>query len=130
MYTHKILLIEDNPFFLHAWNAIMSRAVHSYKLDWAVSEKAAAKLLKEQDYDVIISDIFLSGKKAGLEIWKTVNPDRGTFIFASSVEEKKFNDYIAGEDRPYLFLKKPLDIETCVIAMTHITLEGPRHWIA
>ena len=122
MYTYKVLLIEDNPFFLHIWNLIMSQAVHSFKLDWAVSEKAAAKLMSENYYDIIISDIFLSGSKTGVDIWKTVNPESCTFIFASSIAKSSFEKFVTDEDRPYVFLEKPLDIDNCVNIICQITL--------
>jgi len=126
MYTYKVLLIEDNPLFLHLWNLILSQAMHVHKLDWAVSEKSAVKLMRENDYDIIISDIFLSGSKTGVDIWKTINPEACAFVFASSIEKKSFEQFVAGEDRPYLFLEKPLDIDNCVNTISEITLAGPR----
>jgi len=130
MYTYKVLLIEDDPFFLNMWELILSQSVHSFKLDWAVSENAASKLLKEHDYDFVISDIFLADRKTSVDIWKTINPKQCIFIFASSIEQQKFEKFVAGEERPYLFLEKPLDIDTCISCMTHLTLEGPIHWAA
>lgn len=125
MYTYKILLIEENPVFFNMWELILSQSVHSYKLDWAVSEKVASKMLKEHYYDVVISDIFLSGGKTGVDIWKTINPEHCTYIFSSSIHQKYFAKLIDGEQRPYLFLEKPLDIDTCIRCMTHFTQEGP-----
>ncbi|AZZ36160.1 hypothetical protein CIK05_04915 [Bdellovibrio sp. qaytius] len=126
MYTYKVLLIEDNPFFLQLWNLILSQSVHSHKLDWAVSEKAAAKLINEHYYDIVISDIFLSGSKTGVDIWRTINPEACTFIFASSIEKNSFEEFVTEEEeRPYLFLEKPLDVDKCINCISEITLAGP-----
>lgn len=104
----------------------MSQSVHSHKLDWAVSEKAAAKLMNEHYYDIIISDIFLSGSKTGVDIWKTVNPEACTFIFASSIHKNSFEQFVTGEERPYVFLEKPLDVDKCINTISEVTLQGPR----
>lgn len=94
--------------------------MHSHKLDWAVSEKAATKLMAENYYDIIISDIFISGSKTGVDIWKTINPEACTFIFSSSTEKDSFEEFITGEELPYLFLEKPLNFDKCVNTITQI----------
>lgn len=124
MYTYNVLLIEDNPTFFQNWNSILSQAVRSHKLDWAVSKKSAAKLLKEHYYDIIISDVFLSGHTTGLDIWKTVNPESCSFIFASSLEQNSFINLVAAENRPYLFLEKPLDIAKCISCINEIVMNS------
>lgn len=100
--------------------------MHTYKLDWAVSEKAVTKLMNKHHYDIIISDIFLFGSQTGVDIWRKINPEQCSFIFASSVEKTQFEKIVNGEDRPYLFLEKPLDIDKCVNCINQITLAEPR----
>ena len=104
----------------------MSQSVSSYALDWAVSEKAAAKFMNEHYYDIIISDVFLSGSQIGLNIWKNVNPETCTYIFASSIKKSNFEKFVTDEDRAYLFLEKPLDTDLCIQLINEVTLQGPR----
>ncbi len=100
MRTYKILLIEDNPFFLQIWRAILSQALWSYKLDWATSEKAAYKFLAKTDYDIIISDFSLD---------KKTKQQHCSFILTTD-DATQLPDVKNTEDRPYYFLKKPLDM--------------------
>jgi CheY-like chemotaxis protein len=126
MHKYKVLLVEDNPFFQNIWNSILSQSLHSYQLDWAVSENAAAKLLAETTYDIIIADIFLSGSKTGVDIWKSINPEQSKFIFSSSISQEKFELFAIDEDRPYYFIEKPLNTEHCINLISLIALGEKR----
>lgn len=121
MYTYKILLIEDNPFSFQTWQLVLSQSLWSYKLDWAVNEKAANKLMAKTSYDIIISDVVLSGRQTGIDIWRTIDPQHCHFIFATRIKASEFASLVAGEDRPYCLLEKPLNVGRCMQLIQQLT---------
>ncbi|WP_409479631.1 hypothetical protein [Pseudobdellovibrio sp. HCB154] len=98
MRTYKILLIEDNPFVLQVWRAILAQALWSHKLDWATSEKAATKFLGKSDYDIIISDFPLT---------KKTHQEHCSYILTYT---DKAPSIVGSEDQPHYFLQKPLNM--------------------
>lgn len=126
MPKYKVLLVEDNPFFQNIWNSILLRALHEYQLDWAVSESAASKLMSDTTYDIIISDIFLSGSKTGVDLWKKTDPKLSRFIFSSGISCEKFALFAHEEHLPYFFIEKPLNVDHCVNLISAIALGEQR----
>lgn len=98
MRIYRILLVDDNPLCLQIWRAILSQTLWSYKLDWAISEKTAGKLLAKTNYDIIISDFSLA---------KIAQKKQCSVILTHT---DKVPSVIGSEDHPYYFLKKPLDM--------------------
>lgn len=98
MRTYRILLIEDNPFVLQVWRAILSQALWSYKLDWATSEKAATKFLARSDYDIIISDFAIT---------KITHQQHCSFILTHT---DKIPSIVGNEEQPHYLLQKPLSM--------------------
>lgn len=127
--TYKILLIEDNPFFVSIWDSIIGRATSSaYKLDWANTDFIAAEMIEKTDYDIIISDIILTGSKTGFDIWKDFKPKaQCCFIFSSSMPEDQYYECLKHLDKkPDQFLQKPLKINSCIRYVSEVFLKKQR----
>jgi len=124
----KILLIEDNPFFYGIWNSIIGRATNSpYKLDIAINDFIAIEMIGKTNYDIIISDIILSGRKTGFDIWKDIDTQNCIFVFASSVPIEKFAELTAKVEKKHDgFIQKPLNLNHCVNFLSQVILKEQR----
>src|ERR1700757_5248740 len=72
---NRVLIVEDD----HACETILKQIVRSIdpgaQIDWAESaETAALQLVQERGkgapYNLVISDVFLSGKLTGIDLWR------------------------------------------------------------
>lgn len=125
MKTFRILLIEDNSFFLGIWDSIIGRSTNSpYKLDWANTDYIAREMLETNKYDIVISDIILTGSKTGFDIWKDFNAQNCCFIFSSSMPQEDYDACIKElNKRPDRFIPKPLKINECVRYISEVFLK-------
>lgn len=115
-----ILILEDDLTFKPLWtNAIHLSSPHA-QIDWVQAAEAAERCIKVrqkmgQKYDLVIADIFLSGRKTGIDLWSRYGDIIENFIFVSSLPRKKFNMLIEAEEFSYpIYLQKPLKASTCV----------------
>jgi CheY-like chemotaxis protein len=115
----SVLLVEDDVSVEPIWRLIFSHARQKTTLDWVTSETGAQRLilLKQErglSYDLIITDIFLSGCKTGIDLWRE-NQLKGTaFIFTSNVSALKFSQFFACEKGCPPFIAKPIDPTICL----------------
>lgn len=130
--TYRILLIEDNPFFQGIWNSIIGRATNaSYSLDWANTDFIASEMLEKNEYDLIISDIILPGKKTGIDIWKEHDCKNSLYIFVSSIPEEAFHEFMKQNDKQAdHFIQKPLNLNYCIEFMATVIRDGLRSKVA
>jgi len=118
--NRRILVIEDDQ----GCESILRRVIHSLdsdaKVDWEESVENAVDALQRQhaqghDYDLIIADIFLSGRKTGLELWQSYRdnyPDIPMLI-VSSLSPDRFFSSIGAETIAPPFLPKPFHAGEC-----------------
>jgi DNA-binding NtrC family response regulator len=128
MSTLRILLIEDNPFFQTLWESIIGRATASaYTIDWANTDFIAEEMLENNKYDIIISDIILTGSRTGFDIWKKYDSKDCCFIFSSSMPIEHFYECLKQFDKkPHHFIPKPLKINDCSKYIANVILKHQR----
>jgi len=120
-HTFKILVVEDDVGFEPLWQSIVKRALGEHaRVEWATSEVEAEELiLKAKDeglpYALVITDIFLSGSRTGIDLWKKFFREmRGRIILTSGIEHTKFNRYFEKEAERPVYLQKPLVPHECI----------------
>ncbi len=126
----QILVVEDDVTFEPFWQAIVERADRNAKVFWATSELEAEDMIAKafetgQGFDLVITDIFLSGARTGIDLWsKFTKALHGKIIITSAIEYEKFMQYFDKSDARPLFLQKPLIPHECVGAIYNSLHEG------
>ncbi len=126
----KILVLEDDVTFQPFWTNILNRCCPNAKIDWVQTEEAAERLIRHQQnsgssYTLVIADIFLSGKKTGMDLWSRFGQSIDNFIFVSSLSREKFDRLVEGEGRSYpVYLQKPLKASVCTDVVRQLI--GPK----
>lgn len=120
MKYKRILLIEDDA----SCQTIMASVIHSVSpgatVDIESSAEGALNALTYQRqtghaYDLIIADIFLAGKKTGIELWQDwFDQFRDTpLVLTSSIPLLKYFDYIGPNNCAPSYLLKPYELNEC-----------------
>lgn len=116
----RILIVEDDLTQKHLWNYIIERVNENSVVSWVTSETEAEFLIdeafdKNQGFDLIISDIYLSDTKTGIDLWhKYFKQFKGKMILTSGIDYGKFVRQL-GYDAPQpLFIQKPLVASECI----------------
>lgn len=114
----RVLIVEDDttlePFWMHIIDSIDERA----EVKWMTTEEGAEYsvmkwLNRGKPYDLIISDIFLSGHKTGIELWRESMDLDIPFILTSVVSPKKLERMLGKNELVPPFIQKPLDVDEC-----------------
>ena len=88
----KILVVEDDITFEPFWSAIAERADRNAQVFWATSELEAESMIiaaieAGRPYNLVITDIFLSGSRTGIDLWiKFYKQLHGRIIVTSGIE--------------------------------------------
>lgn len=115
----RILIMEDDLTFKPLWLSAIKHSCPQAHVDWVQAEEAAERCIKVrrklgQKYDLVVADIFLSGRKTGIDLWSRFGDVIENFIFVSSLPREKFDMLISAEEYSYpIYLQKPLRASTC-----------------
>jgi hypothetical protein len=115
----RILILEDDLTFKPLWMNAIKLSCPEAHVDWVQAEEAAERCIKVrrklgQKYDLVVADIFLSGRKTGIDLWSKFGDVIENFIFVSSLPREKFDVLISAEEYAYpIYLQKPLRAATC-----------------
>jgi len=91
----RILVVEDNLDWEVIWKLIVDVLTEGAELSWATSVVDAEKQInafeaKGARFDIIVSDIFLSGSFTGFDLYNHLNDHyKKRFLFVSSVTPHK-----------------------------------------
>ena len=119
----KILIVEDDTTYEPFWTAIVERADRAAKVTWATSEPEAERIIQEavkhgSNFDLIITDIFLSGSRTGIDLCsKFFKMLHGKIIITSSIEFEKYAQFFNKELIRPMYLQKPLVPHECIGAV-------------
>lgn len=117
---NRILIVEDD----RSCETILKQIIHSVdpgaQVDWVESgEVAALTLVQERSkgapYSLVISDIALSGKLTGIDVWKIYSEfsPLPPVVLTSSIPIPKYFEAVGrGPDVP-IYLPKPFYAEEC-----------------
>ncbi len=119
----RILVVEDDVTFEPYWTAIAEKADRNAHVSWATSEIEAENMILDaiesgQKFDLVITDIFLSGSRTGIDLWdKFYQSMNGRIIVTSGIEFQKFVQYFSKSEIQPLYLQKPLVAHDCIGAI-------------
>ena len=123
LHVPKILIVEDDITLEPIWSYIIERVNRKASVVWATAEAEAEELImdsfeKGHEYDLVITDIFLSGSKTGIDLWnRFFHLLHGRIIVTSSIEYSKFAKYLGTTAAQPLYLQKPLSPHDCIEAV-------------
>jgi len=115
----RVLVVEDDTTFEPVWAHIIDRADKVATFEWATSVTEAEEILERafrngNPFDLVVSDIFLSGTKTGIDLWRAYHQRlREGVLLISSIDPLKISKYFQGEGHPR-YLQKPLNIEETI----------------
>ncbi len=115
----RILILEDDFTFKPLWTSVIKHECPNAHVDWVQTEEAAERCIKlrkkmGQEYDLVIADIFLSGRKTGIDLWTRFGETIKNFVFVSSLPREKFDTLISAAENNYpVYIQKPLRASVC-----------------
>lgn len=111
----SVLIVEDDFAMQPIWESILREVSSHVSIKWSKSEEGAEilmnqKITKDQDFDLVIADIYLSGFKNGVDLWEKYRFSDSLFLFTSSMGIKEFASVIKKYENDYVpfFMKKPI----------------------
>jgi CheY-like chemotaxis protein len=121
----ELLVVEDDLAAQDIWQKILGAVCPTALVRWARTEEGAEMQIRNRlktggGFDLVIVDIFLAGKKTGIDLWRRYGCGPTRFLFASCVSPGQFASMIddaKGECRMPILLDKPLKLSDCVEAV-------------
>jgi signal transduction histidine kinase len=117
MNTPYILIVDDDAALLQALPQALNLRMDDIKVDTSDSALAAVKLIEENDYDAIVSDIKMPGMDglALLAKIQELRPDTPTLLITGHGEHDLAVRALRGG--AYDFIQKPIDRDYLVAAL-------------
>lgn len=122
----NVLIIEDDPIVKKIWEQFIKKIIYSAEftsfpsLDHIDFEEANINNWVKQ-YDLIITDIFLSGDKTGIDFVKAVNSAIQTkIILTSSIQEDNFKTICEENKFSCYYIKKPIEFKKAQLLIEKI----------
>lgn len=117
MNTPYILIVDDDPALLQALPQALHLRIGNIKIDTSDAALAAVKLIEENDYDAIVSDIKMPGMDglALLAKIQELRPDMPTLLITGHGEHDLAVQALRGG--AYDFIQKPIDRDYLVAAL-------------
>lgn len=110
----RVLVVEDD-FSMHPmWESIIHSVDKDAIIRSAHTEEGAEQLIEKQrqlgqDFDLVVSDIFLDGEKNGVDLWRKYGKKQTLFLFTSVIGKKEFAEMIGDDEDEFpLLLQKPV----------------------
>lgn len=118
----RVLIVEDDVTMEPLWTYIIDQVAPGAYLKWVTSEEAAEhairyQLLRHRPYDLVISDVFLSSSRTGIDLWRQFNESDTAFLFMSVISPNKFAKLIGPNEPTPTYLQKPLNPDECSAAV-------------
>jgi hypothetical protein len=119
----KFLVVEDDIGVQLMWERMIDAVDPEATILWATTEEGAEILIRDEarsgnDFDIVVADVMLAGKKTGIDLWKRYGNGNLQFLFVSGIGRKKFNELLGkgNLEHPYL-LQKPLNPSDCIVCL-------------
>ena len=115
----RVLILEDDFTFKPLWTSVIKHECPDAHIDWVQTEEAAERCIQlrrkmGQKYDLVVADIFLSGRKTGIDLWTRFGQTIENFVFVSSLPRDKFDTLVSADDKRYpVYIQKPLRASVC-----------------
>jgi len=121
---YSALIVEDDMSSMHMLDVALQGTGQFVKLDWATSAEEAMRFLqgrmkngRTHPYDLIIIDIFLDGRRTGVDLWNFLNEESlqsVPVVMTSGISEEKFADLMGRYSIMPKFLRKPFHMRGCI----------------
>lgn len=119
----KFLVVEDDFALQAVWEYIIKSISPQATIRWSFTEEGAEQLMRDymkanDEFDFIICDVMLAGKRNGVDLWKRYGGGKSQFLFTSVLSRKEFQEIVGDEWEKYpYFIEKPLDPDRCMKSM-------------
>lgn len=119
-FKSRVLVVEDDITSQPIWEYIINHADKHAHFDWATSAPEAERKIEKAKsegwkYNLIVSDIFLSGSKTGLDLWQRYQEYvEGKMLLISSIDHMKMAKFMSGSTSSPIYIKKPLILKECI----------------
>ncbi len=113
--SQKILIVEDQFIEANHLRLMLQRASHKV-CGIARSVGQALELIEKEKPDLVLLDIFLSGKLTGIDLAKQLREDNTAFIYLSANSNEEILN-AAKATHPYGFLVKPFREKDLLVAL-------------
>jgi len=113
----RVLIVDDDASIELLWQVLLKKIGIKFKIDWVTNEVDATAMIaglvgQGLFYDLVITDIFLSGSGTGLDLWKKATPSqRSRFVIISAADQDKIVEHLKDQYSQPKFLRKPLDLD-------------------
>lgn len=114
----KILIVEDDLALRPLWNKVIEKVIPKSNIQWVLSAESAERAIAAQaqrgeQFDLMVTDIFLAGNNTGIDLWRRHGNSGSRFLVVTSASPAKFVRLLRGEPLPPC-IHKPLDLKVCV----------------
>lgn len=119
----RALIIEDDTTLQPIWDYVLKLVKKDISYQWVdnaqSAEFALRKALQEGNpYDIVISDIYLSSHKTGIDLWRQYGYAlKGKMLLVSSISFNKLSRSMGSDIPMPLYIQKPLRVNECVEAV-------------
>ena len=126
----KVLVVEDDITSEPIWEYILQRVSEKTLIMWATSVNEADHMIRDavaegRPFDLVITDIFLSGSLTGIDLWQRFHTQMPTsIVIMSAIEPMKVQKYFRGLGDP-VYLQKPLNMHKTIETVYEL-LQRPR----
>jgi len=115
----SVLIVEDDVSMEPLWSYIIDEVDPHAEMRWVTTEEAAEKMIRQrlemgQPYDLIVSDIFLSGRRTGIDLWRRYGEGATAFILMSVIGPEKLMRMTGLHEPLPPYIQKPLNPTECI----------------
>lgn len=126
----RVLVVEDDLTLETVWEVVLQKTDRRIVMDWATSVGQATQMIHSAEdhgtpYSMVISDIFLTGQKTGVDLWQNFRPlFQNRFILISTMDQIQMIKPLHNLGDP-IYLQKPIVIPEA-IATIHGLLQSQK----
>lgn len=108
----KALLVEDDSVMAALWRHVIHQVIPEARIETVETGEKAELLLTKGRYDLVVSDIFLKGKKTGLDLWQTIASQSIPFVLTSAISKTWIGQTLGGAVPVPPYVQKPFHFRT------------------
>lgn len=108
----RALIAEDDAELIPIMTAALNEVYPNFEIDWVESGEGAITKARAEQYDIIFLDIYLTGEKNGIEVWKSIEKlaPSTPVVITSGMPVDSFLKAIGSEAISPPFISKPLRV--------------------
>lgn len=119
MPPRQVLVVDDDLTTEPIWDHIIKKADRNAQMLWATNYEQASTMIENAKRDgnplsLVVADIFLEGKKTGVDLWKHFHSEMPQkILLISGVAPLRVSQEYAVLNNP-IYLQKPVDISEAI----------------